>query len=114
MESDLLITDWSDIAWEYAFVTKRPVLYIDTPMKIMNPEYDRLGMEPINKSLRTSLGKVIGVNELDMIGEIVSEMLGNKEKYSAHIGNVFTEQVYNIGRSSELSGRYIIRSLGAK
>ena len=41
-EADLMITDWSGIAYEYAYTTCKPVLFIDTPMKIMNPEYKRL------------------------------------------------------------------------
>ena len=114
MESDLLITDWSDIAWEFSFVTKRPVLFIDTPMKIMNPEYEKTGIEPINKTLRTSVGKVLGVSELDKAASVVTEMIENRESYSVRIENAFKEQVYNIGRSSELCGRYIIRSLNSR
>lgn len=114
MESDLLITDWSDIAWEFAFVTKRPVLYIDTPMKVMNPEYEKINIEPINKTLRTSLGRVLALEELDSAAVTVSEMLEHTESYAARIEEVFRAHVYNIGRSSELCGRYILRSLGAK
>ena len=36
--SDVLITDWSGIAYKYAFKTKRPVVFIDMPMKIINPD----------------------------------------------------------------------------
>ena len=41
-KADLLITDWSDISSEYAYCTHNPVLFIDTPMKIMNPEYKKI------------------------------------------------------------------------
>ena len=112
--SDLLITDWSDISWEFAFVTKRPVLYIDTPMKIMNQEYERINIEPMNKTLRSSLGRVAGLDELDGIADTVKEMLADREGYAARIDRVFREHIYNIGRSSELCGRYIIRSLSRK
>jgi YidC/Oxa1 family membrane protein insertase len=37
-ESDLLITDWSTICYEFSFATKRPTLFIDTPIKAMNPD----------------------------------------------------------------------------
>ena len=37
-EADLLVTDWSGIAYEYAFTTNKPVLFVDTPMEVMNPE----------------------------------------------------------------------------
>ena len=111
MESDLLITDWSDISWEFAFVTKRPVIYIDTPMKIMNLEYEKIGIEPMNKTLRPSLGKVVGLGELDSISNTVRELLDKREAYSEMIGRTFRDHIYNIGRSAELCGRYIIKRL---
>ncbi len=111
MESDILITDWSDIAWEFAFVTKRPVLYIDTPMKIMNLEYEKIGIEPINKTLRSSLGEVLPLDKTDTAEAVIKKMLDEHELYSEHISQVFEEHMYNIGRSSEICGRYIIRSL---
>ena len=111
MESDLLITDWSDISWEFAFVTKRPVIYIDTPMKIMNLEYEKIGIEPMNKTLRPSLGKVVGLGELDSISNTVRELLDEREAYSEMIGRTFRDHIYNIGRSAELCGRYIIKRL---
>ena len=40
--ADLMITDWSGITYEYAYTTKKLVLFIDTPMKIMNPEYEKM------------------------------------------------------------------------
>lgn len=111
MESDLLITDWSDIAWEYAFATKRPVLYIDTPMKVMNLEYEQIGIEPINKTLRTQIGEVLSLERMDTVCEVIRGMLQNKEEYSERITRVMHEHLYNVGSSSEICGRYISKSL---
>ena len=38
-EADILITDRSGIAFEYAFGTERPVLFIDTPLKEHNKNW---------------------------------------------------------------------------
>ena len=38
--SDILITDWSTIAFEYSFTTKHPTLFINTKMKVINLEYN--------------------------------------------------------------------------
>ena len=114
MESDLLITDWSDIAWEFAFVTKRPVLYVDTPMKIMNLEYEKIHIEPINKTLRTELGEVLSLDALDTISDVINRMLENRSQYSARIQKVIEEHMYGIGKSSEICGRYILRSLHSR
>ena len=34
IKADLLITDWSSIGYEYAYTTKKPVIFINTPMKM--------------------------------------------------------------------------------
>lgn len=110
-----MVTDWSDIAWEFAFVTKRPVLYIDTPMKIMNSDYEKIGIDPINRSLRSQLGEILSLNKIGTIDDVIRQMLNSQEEYSQRITQVLEEHMYNIGKSSEICGRYIIRSLkGAK
>ncbi|MBR6873799.1 MAG: hypothetical protein IKN17_09875 [Ruminococcus sp.] len=90
------------------------MLFIDTPMKVMNPEYERLGIEPINKTMRTEVGRIIGTEDLDSINGVISGMLAEREKYAAQIEKVRAAHLYNIGRSAELCGRYIIRSLNKK
>ena len=114
MEADLLITDWSGIAWEYAFVTKRPVLYIDTPMKVMNHDYEKIGIEPINKTHRTELGEVLSKDEIKNINSVIEKMLASRETYEARINKILEEHMYNVGHSSEICGRYILKSLKAK
>ena len=114
MESDILITDWSDISWEFAFVTKRPVLFINTPMKIMNPEYDKIKTKPINITLRNEIGKAIDTDEAERINSEIEKMLTERDKYSQKITSVLNEHLYNVGKSKILSGRYIIKSLNKK
>lgn len=114
MESDILITDWSDISWEYAFVTKRPIIFINTPMKVMNPEWEKIKTTPINISLRDKLGKALEVEQVGEISEIISDMLARREEFSTQINNVFHEHVYNIGKSKKLCGKYIIKSIQSK
>ena len=54
--ADLLVTDWSSIAFEYAFSTLKPVLFINTPMKVVNPDYQELKTVPIDIELRERIG----------------------------------------------------------
>lgn len=60
-EADMMITDWSGIAYEYAYTTCKPVLFIDTPMKVMNPEYKKIDVEPINIWMRESIGATLNL-----------------------------------------------------
>lgn len=111
LSSDVLITDWSDISWEYAFVTLRPVLFVDTPMKIMNPEYDRIKTRPINITLRNVIGKSVTPECIDDAATKVMELLNNASEYRDIIQKTREERLYNIGNSARLSALYIIRSL---
>ncbi len=107
-EADLMITDWSGIAYEYAYTTCKPVLFIDTPMKIMNPEYQKIDVEPINIWMREVIGRVIKPDHMEEIPETVQYLLDHVEDYSAKIDAFVHEYVYNLGTSSEAGARYII------
>ena len=63
--ADLLITDWSSIAFEYTFSTLKPVLFINTPMKILNPDYQELSTVPIDLELRNRVGISLETGEIN-------------------------------------------------
>lgn len=107
LEADLLITDWSDICWEYAFSTLRPVLFIDTPMKIMNPEYKKIDTVPINILLRNKIGRNISVQEIGNIRETAEELLNNGNSYRERIDELAHEYVYNLDNSASKGGEYL-------
>lgn len=113
-EADLMLTDWSGIAYEYAYTTQKPVLFINTPMKIMNPEYEKIGVVPLNISLREEIGCSLNLDELDTIGDRVDALLNNADKYYEKIGEFVNEYVYNLGRSSEVGAKYIISQIQKK
>ena len=112
--ADILITDWSSISFEFAFVTKKPVIFIDTPMKIMNPEYKKIKIEPINIWIREKIGKLISVNKVKTIDKDVDEILTNYKKYQKNIEKITEECLYNIGSSGEVGAEYIISAIQDK
>ena len=65
--ADVLISDWSGVALEYAFGTERPVLFIDLPRRQQNPEYERIGIPAIEVFLRDKIGRVVSLNEIAQI-----------------------------------------------
>lgn len=113
-EADMMITDWSGIAYEYAYTTCKPVLFINTPMKVMNPEYQKIDIEPINIWMREKIGRVIEIDEMDSVFEVVTEILDSSAEYHNQIDAFVHEYVYNLGNSSEVGARYIIDQLQKK
>ena len=114
MEADLLITDWSDISWEYAFTTLRPVIFINTPMKVMNPEYKKIAEVPLNILLRDKIGKSLDIENLSNIKEVAAYLLEHSEEYREQIDKLAHYYVYNLGNSGEVGAKYIIRALQEK
>ena len=114
MEADLLITDWSGISWEYAFTTQRPILFIDTPMKVMNPEYQKIDTIPLNILLRDKLGKSLKLDQLDEVAETVDYLIGHTVDYSKQIDALTHEYIFNLGSSAEVGAKYIIGSIQEK
>lgn len=113
-KADILITDWSNISMEYAFCTKRPVLFINTPMKIMNPEWERIDIVPLNLEIRSIVGTSVNTDELDKVPGILAGMVDRMDDYAKAIEKYETEQVYNIGNSAEVGGKFIMDYLLAR
>lgn len=114
LDADVLITDWSGISWEYSFTTYKPTLFINTPMKVMNPEYKILSNKPVDITYRDKLGKQVELEDLCLIPSIIEEMVKNKDKYTDSIKKLLYETVYNVGNSKEVGAKYIISAVQAQ
>ncbi len=112
--ADLLITDWSSIGLEYAFTTEKPVISIDTPMKIMNPEYKKIKVDPINIWIREEIGEVVKVKDVKNINKVVARLLKDQKKYQKKIATLRKNSVYNLGKSAEVGAEYIITKVQEK
>ena len=112
--ADLLITDWSSIGFEYAFTTEKPVISINTPMKVMNLEYKKIKVDPINIWARTKIGEVVEVKDVANINKVVSRVLKDPLKYKKQISALKKESVYNINNSAEVGAEYIIDCVQTK
>lgn len=113
-EADILITDWSGISWEYAFTTLKPILFINTPMKVMNPEYQKIGVEPLNIKLRTKLGRSLETSQINQIGENIDYLLKHTADYHEQIDALAHQYLYNLDTSATVGGKYIIRTIQDK
>ncbi len=112
--ADIMISDWSGIAFEYAFTTNKPVIFIDTPMKIMNPEYKKIEVEPFNIWAREKMGKVVPLNEIKLLNTIIEEILTGYKKYQTQITKLKKDSVYNLENSAKIGADYIIETIQNK
>ncbi len=113
-ESDLIMTDWSAIAYEFSYATKKPTLFINTPMKVLNPNYKLIPCVPAEIAWKDQVGISLELNEVNKVGDTVAELLGNPEKYEAKITEALNRNIFNIGHSGLEGAKYIYNRIVEK
>ena len=103
--SSLMISDWSGAAYEYALGTLRPVLFVDTPQKIFNPEWTTLGLPSFEESMRSVVGRIIPGPQVAQIGVISAEMIGLSESRRAEFEVIARSIVFNLGDAATVGAR---------
>lgn len=111
--ADMLITDWSGIAFEFSFTTNKPTLFINTEMKIVNKDYKKIKMKPFDITARDKVGKSISKEDTKEIASFVDDLFIHQDEYKADIEALKNEYFYNLGHSGEVGADYIIERLSA-
>ena len=103
--SDVMVSDWSGVALEYAFGLNKPIYFVNVPRKINNENYEELGIEPFEVFIRKTIGHIMRDNDVLEISNIIT---------TSRNKNVFSKYVFNIGCSSRIGGRFIKNALQYK
>ncbi|MEO2047492.1 MAG: CDP-glycerol glycerophosphotransferase family protein [Pirellulales bacterium] len=99
-DSDIMISDWSGVAYEYAFGCGKPVLFIDLPRKVNNPDYELLASEPMEVTARDQVGHLVDPQNLDSIPAKVRQLCESPTLVSEQIREVAERHVFNLGKTS--------------
>jgi hypothetical protein len=110
-QSNIMISDWSGIALEFAFTFERPIIYVDVPKKILNPDFLEISHTPIEESIRDQIGIVISKSDIESIPKKIEELCKNTEVMRNQIRKARKDTVFNIGKSSEIGAEQIIELL---
>jgi len=110
-EADVLVSDWSGVALEYAFARERPVVFVDLPRRVANPEYERLGLEPLEARARAALGAVLPPADLHYLPIMLAEVAAGADRYRAQIRTLRADSVFNLGRSGEAAAAHLLALL---
>lgn len=110
-EADLMISDWSGAAFDFAFVRLRPVLFIDTPRKVNNPDYAQLEMEPLEASIREEIGAIVAPENLHEMPELVRRLCASPAAFAEQIQKSRQKWIYNPGASGRAGARRLLEIL---
>ena len=107
--SDILISDWSSMAIEYALALEKPVLFVDLPRRARNPDWRELGIEPLEESFRELAGDIVSPGNLAEAPGKIAHLLETREEFQQAMQALRPQMVFNIGSSIELGAREIAR-----
>jgi hypothetical protein len=109
--SDIMISDWSGVALEFAFAFEKPILYIDVPKKINNPDFENIPNIPIEVSIREKIGKIILPSEIELIPNQIENLKIESYKIKKEIKKIRENMIFNIGNSEKKIAESIIEIL---
>tara|TARA_Y100000590_G_C15706019_1_gene1008661 strand:+ start:121 stop:1239 length:1119 start_codon:yes stop_codon:yes gene_type:complete len=111
IKNDIMISEWSGAALEFAFANERPVIFIDTKTKINNPNWKKINKSCFEEYIRKDIGIVVSENNLAEIPNIIKKLLKEKKIWSKRIAKIRNENIFNIGKSIQIAANSIIKTL---
>ena len=109
--SDILVTDWSGIGIEFGFATLKPVVFVNTKIKMENPNYENIGLVPQEVRLRNVLGLALDKEELsEKFAPTVKKLLEDKS-FGEAAAKERNEYFYNFGSGGVVGAKYIVSRL---
>ena len=109
--ADQLVTDWSNIGYEYALATKKPVLFINTPQKRVNEDWsdEDIARCAPDAQIRNVIGVALATEEVrQKAAEAVNGMVGDRAQWEETLENVRRERIYHFGESGKYAAQYLI------
>ena len=110
-QSDVMISDWSGAAQDFAFGLQKPVLFIDMPRKVNNPNYQRLNVEPFESWIRDQIGIVLARNDTKDTPDAIAELVSNPTFSINRFNEIRGANVFNVGASGQVGAQEILKIL---
>ncbi|MBI4354271.1 MAG: CDP-glycerol--glycerophosphate glycerophosphotransferase [Candidatus Omnitrophica bacterium] len=104
---EIMISDWSGAALEYAFAMERPVLFIDVPKKVNNPRYADISCEPMEVKIRSEIGAIVDPKRLAEVPRHIEALCAAPESFRARIQVLRQQMVFHVGSSGAVGAREI-------
>jgi CDP-glycerol glycerophosphotransferase (TagB/SpsB family) len=105
--ADVLITDRSGIALEFAFGKRKPVLFVDTVLKKSNPSAGDLKIEPLENSIRNEIGISISPGNMEAIPQALEQLNSLAATFADKMSALEQETFFDINEGMENVIQYL-------
>lgn len=108
VESDLVLSDWSGAAHEFALGLLRPAIFVDTPQKAHNESHSQLDIECYEDVVRADLGALVGVNEVNSLPDVVTSLIAERVEWRQRLELLRDQVLFNPGNAVKAAGKQIL------
>ena len=107
-ESDLVLSDWSGAAHEFALGLLRPAIFVDTPQKAHNDIYPELDIECYEDVVREDLGALVGVHQVDSLPDVVTSLIEERVEWRQRLELLRDQVLFNPGDAVHVAAKQIL------
>ncbi len=107
-QADVLITDHSSIAFDFAFGTQRPVVFMETPVRVDNPLWEQVGIEPLENAYRKKIGVCLEPSRVKELPVVLQSLIPCKAKWRSELIALRSETIANWGGAARIGAEYIL------
>ena len=107
-KAELLITDNSSIVFEFLFVFKRPIIYVDYTDKIHNVDRSKISIDTIEDHFKKEFGNIINVNDLKNLPFFCEKISVRNELNNSQIESFEKKYISNLETSASYAANYLV------
>ena len=111
LTTDLIVTDWSGTGFKFAFARLRPVLFINTPPKVRNHDYNLFENVPAELGWRKIVGYDLDEDQVHLAGTTVRRLLDDSA-FSARLKEFRNAQTFNLGCGGQAIAKAVMDIMG--
>ncbi|MDR2494427.1 MAG: CDP-glycerol glycerophosphotransferase family protein [Spirochaetaceae bacterium] len=112
-KADVMISDFSGIIFDYAFLRDKPVLYVSAGMDLRPYDADDIDREPRQFGIAREIGAELREADFARIGEVAARLSDNAEYRAARVRAKEAAWGHR-GEAGERTAAFIISTLGAE
>ena len=101
------------MALEYAYINRKPVVFIDYKNKVHNEEFSKINLEPIEDAFRRKFGLVVPTNKIQNLNTIINQTIDKYQKLQKkkEIDDFFNENKIYFQNASDNISKIIEKEL---
>ena len=108
-KSEIIITDNSSIVFEYMFIFKRPIIYVDYREKIHNTDREKIDIPTIDEEFKSIFGNIIKAKSLNNLPELCNKLLVNNNISNQMVETFAKKYLSNLGNSAFFAANYLAK-----